>query len=199
MNKAITLKWVAMLIASVMLVACAGQKEPATRAVADLEASIASIRDDAAKYASAELQQAEAAVVGLKEQLTREDYKGVIAAAPAVSARVASLQQVVSAKREEVKAAMVAASDEWRTLSAEVPQMVEAVQSRVDILTQSKKLPKNVTKDALQAAQTGLEAAKAAWGDATAAFSAGDPVKAVEHARSAKESGTAALSSLGMG
>jgi DNA repair exonuclease SbcCD ATPase subunit len=198
MNKLI-LNWAALLLASLMLAACAGQRDAATKAVGDIEASIASLRDDASKYAAAELQQAEAGLASLKDQLAKEDFKGVVAAAPAVSAQVASLQQTVAAKREEAHAAMAAASEEWRTLSAEVPQMVQAVQSRVDVLAQSKKLPKGVSKEAFESAQTGLEAAKTAWTEATAAFGAGDPVKAVELGKSAKESGTAALSSLGMG
>ncbi len=198
MNKAIS-KWTTVLLAALMLAACAGQKEPANRAVAAIEASVAALRADATKYASAELEQVEAGLASLKDQLAKEDYKGVVAAAPAVSAQVASLQQTVVAKRGEAQAAMAAASEEWRTLSADVPKLVDAVQSRVDILSQSKKLPKNVSKDAFAAAQSGLEAAKSSWAEATTAFGAGDPVKAVELAKSARDSGTAALQSLGMG
>lgn len=194
-----TFQWTAVLLATLMLVACAGQKDAATKAVGDIEASIASVTADAEKYAAAELQQAQSGLASLKQQLASKDYKGVVAAAPAVSAQVASLQQTVAAKREEMRAAMAAASEEWKTLSAEVPQMVEALQSRVDILSQSKKLPKNVSKDAFAAAQSGLESTRSAWTEATAAFGAGDPVKAVELAKSAKQSGTAALQSLGMG
>jgi DNA repair exonuclease SbcCD ATPase subunit len=198
MNK-MTLNWAALLLATVMLAACAGQRDAATKAVGDIEASIASLRDDGSKYAAAELQQAEAGLASLKDQLAKQDFKGVVAAAPAVSAQVATLQQTVASKREEAHAAMAAASEEWRTLNAEVPQMVAAIQSRVDVLAQSKKLPKGVSKEAFESAQTGLEAAKTAWTEATTAFGAGDPVKAVQLGKTAKESGTAALSSLGMG
>lgn len=193
------LNWTALLLAACMLAACAGQQDAATRAVADIEAAIGRVAADAEKFASAELQQAQAGLASLKDQLAKKDYKGVVAAAPAVSAQVASLQQTVSAKREEAQAAMAAASEEWKTLSVEVPQMVQALQSRVDILSQSKKLPKNVSKDAFAAAQSGLESTKNAWTEATAAFGAGDPVKAVQLGKSAKESGTAALQALGMG
>ncbi len=198
MNR-IKFNWLAVLVASLMVVACAGQQDSATRAVADIEAAIAPVFSDAQKYAAEELQQVQAGLAALKDQLAQQDYKGVVAAAPAVSAQVASLTQTVNAKREEALAAMAAASEEWNTLTAEVPKMVEALQSRVDILSQSKKLPKNVSKDAFQAAQGGLESAKSAWADATAAFGAGDPVKAVELGRTAKDSSAAALSSLGMG
>lgn len=191
-------RWVVLLLAALVAAGCANQKEPATRAVADIEGAIASIRGDASKYAPAELQQVEAAASSLKDQLAKEDYKGVLAATPAVSAQLSSLQQAVDAKRQEAQAAMAAASEEWKALSAEVPQMVQALQSRVDILSQSKKLPKNVKAEAFEAAKSGLDSTKASWDSATQAFSSGDPVKAVELAKAAKAAGTAALQALGM-
>ena len=197
MNR-MTVKWLAAVASALMLVACAGQKEPATRAVADIEAAVASLRDDASKYAASELQQVEAGLASLKDSLAQEDYKAVVAAAPGVSSQVASLQQVVSAKRDEAHAAMAAASEEWKALSSQVPDMVAAIQSRVDVLSQSKKLPKNVSKEAFESAKSGLESMKTAWADAMAAFGGGDPVKAVEFGKSARDAGTAALTALGM-
>lgn len=191
-------KWLSVLLAASLLVACAGQKEPATKAVADIEASLATLREDATKYAANELQQVESGLASLKDSLAKKDYKAVVAAAPAISTQLASLQQTVTAKRDEAQAAMAAAGEEWRTLSAEVPDMVAAIQSRVDILSQSKKLPKGVTKEAFESAQSGLESMKSAWTSATASFGAGDPVKAVEQAKAAKETGTVTLAALGM-
>ena len=46
--------------------------------------------------------------------------------------------------------------------------MVEAIQSRVDILGKSRKLPKNVTAEGFQTAKDGLDSMKSAWGEATA-------------------------------
>lgn len=197
MNR-MTMKWLAVVASGLVLAACAGQKEPARKAVADIESAVASMRDDASRYAASELQQVEVGLASLKDSLAKEDYEAVVAAAPAVSSQVASLQQTVSAKRDEAQAAMAAASEEWKTLSAEVPDMVSAIQSRVDTLAQSKRLPKNVSKEAFESAQAGLESMKTAWTDATAAFGSGDPVKAVELGKSAKETGTATLAALGM-
>lgn len=191
-------KWLSVLLAASLLTACAGQKEPATKAVADIEASLATLRADATKYAANELQQVEVSLLSLKDSLAKKDYKAVVAAAPAVSTQLASLQQTVTAKRDEAHAAMAAASEEWKVLSAEVPDMVAAIQSRIDILGQSKKLPKGITTEAFESAKTGLESMQAAWQSATASFGSGDPVKAVEQAKSAKDTGTATLAALGM-
>ena len=70
MNR-MTVKWLAVVASALMLVACAGQKEPATRAVADIEAAVASLRDDASKYAASELQQVEAGLASLKDSLAK--------------------------------------------------------------------------------------------------------------------------------
>jgi uncharacterized phage infection (PIP) family protein YhgE len=193
------IKWLGLILAAFLLAACASQKGPAEKAVTDIEASLAPIRDDAAKYASTELQQVEDGLASLKDNLSKQDYKAVVAAAPAVSAQLSALQQTVNTKRAEAQAAMAAASDQWKTLSAEVPDMVSAIQSRVDILDKSKRLPKNVSRDAFQAAKDGLDFMKSTWAEATAAFGAGDPVNAVSKAQAVKDRGTEVLAQLGMG
>ena len=55
----------AALVATLLAVGCANQKAPATKAVADAEATLATFRDEASKYASTELQSAEAAISSL--------------------------------------------------------------------------------------------------------------------------------------
>ncbi len=197
--RSMPIKWLGLVLAAFLLAACASQKGPAEKAVTDIEASLAPIRDDAAKYASTELQQVEDGLASLKDNLSKQDYKAVVAAAPAVSAQLSALQQTVNTKRAEAQAAMAAASDQWKTLSAEVPDMVSAIQSRVDILDKSKRLPKNVSRDAFQAAKDGLDFMKSTWAEATAAFGAGDPVNAVSKAQAVKDRGTEVLAQLGMG
>jgi hypothetical protein len=83
-------------------------------------------------------------------------------------------------------------------LSADVPKMVEAIQSRVDILSSSKKLPKNVSKEAFDGAKSGLDTMKAQWGQATAAFTEGKASEAVDMARAVKAKGQEVLAALGM-
>lgn len=194
-----TMKWWSLVLVALLAAGCAGQKEPANKAVADIEASLSAMRDDATKYAATEFQQVEAGLASLKASLAKGDYKAVVAAAPAMSGQVAALQQTVAAKREEAQAAMAAASEQWRTLSAELPDMVAAIQSRVDILGQSKKLPKNLTADAFQQAKDGLEWMKTSWNEATNQFGSGNPVDAVAKAQAVKEKGAEVLKLLGMG
>jgi len=195
MNK--KLIWLPLLVAA-LLVGCAGQKEPATKAVADIESTVASLRPDAQTFAPGELQQVEDVLGGLKEQLAKKDYKAVVAAAPGVAAQVDSLKQLVTSKRSEREAAVAAASQQWQALSADVPKMVEAIQSRVDILSQARKLPKTLSAESFQSAKDGLEQMKSAWAEATAKFGAGNPVDAVAKGQAVKEKGNEVMQLLGM-
>jgi hypothetical protein len=196
MNK--KLIWLPLVMAALLALGCAGQKAPATKAVADIEATVASLRSDAQTYAPGELQQVEDVLAGLKEQLGKKDYKSVVANAPGVAAQVDSLKQVVTQKRSEREAAVAAASQQWQALSADVPKMIEAIQSRVDILGKARKLPKNVSAEAFQSAKDGLESMKIAWAEATAKFGAGNPVDAVAKAQAVKEKGNEVMQALGM-
>jgi hypothetical protein len=177
------------------LAACGRLKEPATQAVAQAESSLAAVREEAAQYAPSELQQAETSVASLKESLAKNDYKAVMAAAPQVTQQLNALKETVAQKSTE---ALAAAKQQWDSLSADVPQMVEAIQSRVSTLQASRKLPANVTKDALQSAADGLTSLKDLWSQATALSGSGKIAEAVAKAQEAKTKGMEVLGLLGM-
>ena len=60
------------------------------------------------------------------------------------------------AKKDEMAAS-------WNAVAADVPKMIEAVKSRVDILSQSKKLPKGLDKATFDTAKNDLASATSAW------------------------------------
>ncbi|HXR52696.1 MAG TPA: hypothetical protein VN762_11205 [Steroidobacteraceae bacterium] len=184
------------LLASALLAAggCARGKDDATQAVNSEEASLASVRDDAAKYMPAELQSVESSVTAQKESLAKKDYKVVVANAPAVNSSIDSLKAGVAAKMEENRAA----GAEWSTYSTAVPQMVTALQSRIDTLTKSKRMPKNLDATAFGTAKTDLETMKIEWAAASAAHDSGNEIDAVAKAKSAKATGDRLLTQLGM-
>ena len=186
------------LATAILVVGCASQKEPAMKMVADAESALGAIKDDAAKYLPADLAGVEANVAELKANVEKGDYKSVLAGAPKVMSAIGALKDAVAAKKSEVEAAMAAAAAEWSSLSADVPKMVEAIQSRVDILGKSKKLPKNLSQEAFDSAKSGLDSMKSLWAEATNAFSSGDAINAVDKAKGVKAKGEEVLKSLGM-
>ena len=189
---------VAGLAAALLAVGCAGQKEPATKAVADAEAALSSIREDASKYAADELKTADDAIAALKSNLEKGDYKAILAGAPALVAQVDTLRKTIADKKAEAEAALEAAKGKWAEASTDLPKMVAAIQSRLDILTQSKKLPKNLDKAALDSAVAGFDSIKAAWGEATAAATSGNFVEAMGKADAVKAKGAEVMAALGM-
>jgi hypothetical protein len=64
--------FVAFTVTALMLAACANQKEPAEKAVAQVESSLAEFRADAEKYAADELKSVDEAVAKLKANLEKE-------------------------------------------------------------------------------------------------------------------------------
>ena len=187
-----------IVAAALLATGCANQKEPAEKAVAQVESALAAVKDEAAKYAPDALQGVESTLAGIKDKLAKGDYESVLAEAPQVTSAVSSLKETVATKKAEAEAAIAAATTEWNSLSADVPKMVAAIQSRVDILGQSRKLPKNVSQEAFDAAKAGLETMKSTWAEATSAFASGDAVNAVNLANSVKRKGSEVLAQLGM-
>lgn len=183
--------WFTTLCAVALLAACSGMKQPATQAVASAEASLSSLRNEAAKYAPDALQSVESQVASLKESLAKKDYKAVIAASPGVTSAIVGLKDSIAAKKAELQNA-------WQSVSADLPKMVEAIQSRLDILSSSRKLPKGLDKSAFESAKSQFEALKSGWAEASNAFSAGNTADAISKAQALKEKATQIMSTLGM-
>lgn len=185
----------AMLVTSMlMLAACAGQKGPATTAITAAESALAALKDDAAKYLPEELKGAEGTLGSLKNSLEKGDYKAVLAGAPALMSSLDTLKTHVGAKLEEAKAAAA----EWTGYAADLPKMVEAIQSRVTTLSSAKSLPKGLNAAALDTAKTGLAGMQSTWAEATAAFTGGNAIDAVAKAKAVKAKGEEVLKLLGM-
>ena len=192
------LTWLLAAMMAMLIVGCANQKAPAEQAVAGAESALSAIRDTAPKYAPEQLAAVDAQLASLKDALSKGDYKAVMAGAPALTAAIGSLKDTAAAKASEAEAAMAKAKDAWGPMSTDVPKMVAAIQSRVDILSKSHHLPTGVTKDALASAKSGLDSMKSAWTDATAAASSGDFTTAMGKGSAVKDQATAIMQSLGM-
>jgi hypothetical protein len=190
--------WLLTLMAAMLIAGCANQKAPAEQAIANAEAALAQVRDMAQKYVPDQLQQVDAQLNGLKDSAAKGDYKAVLAAAPALMTAIGGLKDAAAAKQADAQAAMAKAKDAWTSMSSDVPKMVDAIQSRVDVLSKSHHLPKGVTKDALAAAKSGLDSMKSSWNDATAAATSGDFTTATTKGQAVKDQATQIMQSLNM-
>jgi hypothetical protein len=171
----LTLCSVAMLI-----VACANQMEPAKNALDNINTTLNSVSADAQKYVPDQFTDAQAKAAALTASFEKKDYAAVVTGAPAVLAEVNGLAGAAAAKKDEM---MKALGNEWRSLEASVPQSISAVQVRIDALSKTKHVPKDVD---VGAAKSGLADATSSWDKAQDAFKAGNPVDAVTAAKDAQ-------------
>jgi hypothetical protein len=193
MNSTITKLTCTLLAAAALaLAACTNLAEPAGKAVAEVESAITAAGDDAGKYVPDQLAAAQGKLTELKDAIAKKDYKAVMAAAPAALTMAKDLASAATAKKDEM---MKMASSDWTGMSAALPGLISAVQSRVDVLGKSKHLPAGVNLDA---AKTALADATGMWAKAQAAATSGDVMGAASTAKMVKEKAEAAAAAIGL-
>jgi predicted small lipoprotein YifL len=190
--------WLLAVMMTLLVVGCASQKGPAQQALASADTALAAVRDQAQKYVPDQLQAVEAQLQSAKDAFAKGDYKAVVATAPALTAAISSLRDAAQAKAADAEAAVAKAKDAWGATSTDVPKMLDAIQSRVDILSKSHHLPAHVTKEGLASAKSGLDSLKSMWGDASNAATSGDYTTAMSKAQAVRDKATEIMKSLGM-
>jgi hypothetical protein len=147
-------------------------KGPAEAALAAAESAVNSTVAEASKYVPDQAKSLQAGLTALKEKFTKGDYTAVISLAQALAGRAKEVASAATAKKAELTQA-------WEGLNTGIPKVVEAIKGRVDILSQSKKLPANMTADQLASAKSGLGEITQQWAAATEAFNGGNLVDAI--------------------
>jgi hypothetical protein len=173
------------------IAACASQKAPADAALKAAQQAYDAVKADAAKYVPQEATDVESAIAAAKASFDKGDYAAALTAAQALPARISALGSAVAAKKTELTTA-------WTALSAGLPQVVAAIQGRVDILSKSKKLPASIDAAAFDGVKTGLAGLNQTLVDATTAANGGDLATAVAKANDVKAQAVKALGVLGL-
>jgi hypothetical protein len=179
----------AVAAASMLATGCARQKGPANDALEKIEQSLAEVKEDAARYAPDGLKGVEAQLERLKQSYEAKDYDNVLAGTPQLEKAVGSLKAAVSSGKEHARAALAAAKSEWEGLSVDVQKTIDSIQARVETLSNSRRLPRGLSKDEFEGAKAAFEAMKAQWAEATAEFKDGDAVEAASKGRTVKGMG----------
>jgi hypothetical protein len=169
-------------LALVMLAACAGQKEPAQKLIADIEATVTAAAPEAAKYVPDQLMDVQTQLAALKASFEKQDYAAVVTGAPSVLGAASSLATAAAAKKDQVLRAL---NDQWTGLAGSLPEYVTAIRNRIDLLSKksSKKLAAGLD---LGAAKAGVDDASSLWSKAQGAFASGNLEEAVRTAKEVK-------------
>ncbi|HEY3383636.1 MAG TPA: hypothetical protein VGK32_17875 [Vicinamibacterales bacterium] len=172
-------------------VACATQKVPAEAAIKAAEQAFDAVKGEATAYAPDQIAGVEEALKSAKDAFAKGDYQAALTAAQAIPEKVTALATAATAKKNEL-------TKGWEGMSAGLPKVVEAIQSRVDILSKAKKLPAGMDKAKFESAKTGLAEVKQNWTAATAAFGGGNLKDAVAKATAVKGKAAEIMGALGM-
>jgi len=187
-------KWLKSLMLIVLVLfaaACASDTKPAEEAIKAAESAIDAARGEAMKYIPDQVQALEDELKAAKDAFARKDYKTALNAAKDLPTKAKDLAAAAAAKKEELTKA-------WEEMSGGLPKMVEAIKSRVDVLSKSKKLPANLDKAALDGVKAGLSEVAGMWNEAQSAFSGGNLADAVSKAETVKEKAVEMMNTLGM-
>jgi len=192
-------RWLVATVLAMLVFACASQKEPAQQAVAKIEAALSAVHESAEKFAPDTVHGIDAQVATLKQSLAKGDYQAVIAAAPAISASIASLKQDVDAKQSAADAELAKVKQQWRNLNAEVPKMVTDLKTQVETMSKTKKYPKGLNKASFATASAAVASLDQMWTDATNSVANSDNyADGVAKAQAVKDKATELMHTLGI-
>lgn len=176
---------------AVVVSGCANQKAPAEAAIASAETAFSAIQADAVKYLPDQAKGISDAIAAAKDAVAKGDYQAALTNAQALPAKITDLTAAVTAKKTEL-------TTTWAGLSATLPNAVEAIQSRIGMLSKSKKLPAGLDKAKFEDAKAGLATATSTWTEATTAFGAGNLTDAIAKAETVKSKVAEVMGQLNM-
>ena len=175
--------------------ACASQKEPAEKALAELEGSLAKISEQAEKYMPEGYADVSAQLAALKSSYDAGDFKSVVTGAPKAAAAIRKLQaDAIIAKADYAKKM----TEEWGEMANAIPGQIAAVDKQIVRHTSRGGTPKGLNRDEFKELVASFDAAKQAWGQAGEAGNAGNYEDAVTAAREVKQVIDSTMQALGM-
>ncbi len=185
------LRWMVLMVVVLFGAACASDQKPAEEAIKAAQAAVDSAKGEAMKYIPDQVKGLEDGLQAAKDALAKKDYKAALSAAKDLPGKAKDLAAAAAAKKDELTKA-------WEEMSGGVPKMVEALKSRVEVLSKSKKLPANIDQAKFDGVKAGLSEVTQMWDDAQKAFSGGNLADAVSKAKSLKDKAAEMMTTLGM-
>jgi hypothetical protein len=177
------------------MAACAGQKEPAQKALADLDAALTKVGEMSEKYMPDEYKAVEGQLGELKSSFEGGNYDAVVRGAPAAAAAIRKLQADSIIAKADYDKQMNA---EWVTTAETMPGVITSIDKQISRYSAGARLPKGLDRDGFKQAVASFDEAKKAWTAAAEAGNAGKVEEAVLQSREVKKTVDAVMQSLGI-
>lgn len=168
-----------------------GGQAAANAAISGLLSSYDAVKEDAAKYVPDQAKNIDRAFAAVQDTFAKGDYAKAMTDAQGLTTNVSELAAAAAAKKRELTKA-------WEGLAGGMPGIVSSLQSQVETLLKARRLPRGVTKDALEAAKSAVPVLSASWDEAVAAFKAANLTDALSKAQAVKRKAVQIMASLGM-
>jgi hypothetical protein len=168
------------LLSAIAIVACSHAQDSAQHALEGVQSAVTAIAPQAQKYLPDQFATLQTKATNLKTSFEHGDFKQVLADAPGLVNEAQALGAAAAAKKDQIVKSL---SAKWPALAASIPDMLAAVQARIDTLAKNKKRPAGVD---LNAARTDMAEAQNLWSKAQEAFTPGDVETAVNAAKEAQ-------------
>lgn len=176
-------------IAGLMVSGCASGKGPAEEAIKAAEQAVQGAKEEAMKVVPDQIQSLEAALNSAKDKFAKKDYKAALTEAQAIPGKVKEVLEAAKSKKEQLTKA-------WTNLSQSLPKIMDSIKKKIDTLSKSKKLPKDIPAQKFAEAKTMFSEAMKEWGLSQESFKAGNLSEAVTKANTVKEKAAQILQTL---
>jgi hypothetical protein len=191
MKKIIVGLAIALFVSISFLMACSSGKNAADVAIKAAEQAVNATKAEAAKIVPDQVKSLEDTLAAAKEKFVKGEYKEALGDATALAGKAKDVRAAAKAKKEEL-------TKKWTELSQGLPQVITALQNRVDELSKAKKLPADITAEKFAEAKAGLASVTDDWNKAQESFKTGSIADAVSVATSAKDKALKAMDALGV-
>ena len=185
------MKIVLLFLLGLFIAGCSMSKEPAEKAIKSAEGVFNAIKGEAVKYAAAETQAVEKAILAAKDKHDRNEYDAAFKLATELPDKINQLAAISGTRKGEWLKG-------WNAVSKELPALLDALQAQIEELSKRKKLPPGIDRAKIEEARAAQPALAQEWNEAKNAHAAGDLINAVTKAKAAREKTVEAMAALGM-
>ncbi len=187
-----SLKTAILVALSLFVIAgCAQDKQLAQTAIQNAEKALNDMSADAMAYMPEEFQAAQDALAAAKASFEAGNFKEAAAAAQEIATRAPEMATELTTRKQELTAA-------WADMNAAMPATMSGIQSQVDKIVATKKLPKGIDAAKMEEISAQVASLNQAWTEASSAAAAGSMAEAVAKGKMVQDGAAMVMTTLGM-